>query len=197
MIIRKQFKFNNTHVVRNCSSERCKHSIHSHTYKVELLFEAHGLDNGHMVMDFGLMKDNIKDIIMSFNKSVTYWDKDTSEYIDSVKGNRWISLPVNPSAEQISRVIFMLVDSIISKTKFANGECTPIVNSVIVHETETGYAQCFREDVTNPNMGTITLDTIIVSDGVVSSWKDKDLYNKIKSSNLIEFINVKPLIQVQ
>ncbi|MDN5891534.1 MAG: 6-carboxytetrahydropterin synthase QueD, partial [Psychrobacter sp.] len=27
MRIRKLFKFENAHIVRNCSSERCKHSI--------------------------------------------------------------------------------------------------------------------------------------------------------------------------
>ncbi|MBP8064536.1 MAG: 6-carboxytetrahydropterin synthase QueD, partial [Acinetobacter sp.] len=31
MIIRKLFKFENAHVVRNCTSDRCKRSIHGHS----------------------------------------------------------------------------------------------------------------------------------------------------------------------
>ena len=56
MIIRKLFKFENAHIVRGCSSTRCRSSIHGHSYKVELLFESDFLDDGHMVYDFGLMK---------------------------------------------------------------------------------------------------------------------------------------------
>jgi 6-pyruvoyltetrahydropterin/6-carboxytetrahydropterin synthase len=161
-----------------------------------LLFEANGLDNGHMVMDFGLMKDNIKDIIMSFNNSVTFWNKDDNEYINAVKGNRWVSLPVNPSAEQLSRVLFLLVNTILKKTQFANGECSPLLNSVIVHETETGYAQCFNDDVSNTKMGELNFKDIIFSEAIQASWKDKDLYNNISGSNEIYFYNNAPVKQV-
>lgn len=52
MLIRKLFKFENAHVVRNCTSDRCKRSIHGHSYKVELLLKASKLDHGQMVYDF-------------------------------------------------------------------------------------------------------------------------------------------------
>ena len=55
MRIRKLFKFENAHIVRNCSSERCKHSIHGHSYQIELILEATRLDHGQMVYDFGLL----------------------------------------------------------------------------------------------------------------------------------------------
>ncbi|MDH5465499.1 MAG: 6-carboxytetrahydropterin synthase, partial [Thiovulaceae bacterium] len=61
MIIRKLFKFENAHVVRGCSSSRCRSSIHGHSYKVELLLESNFLDHGQMVYDFGLTKQSIKD----------------------------------------------------------------------------------------------------------------------------------------
>ncbi|MBY0444649.1 MAG: 6-carboxytetrahydropterin synthase, partial [Burkholderiales bacterium] len=44
MLIRKLFKFENAHIVRNCSSERCRSSIHGHSYRVEVLLEANALD---------------------------------------------------------------------------------------------------------------------------------------------------------
>ena len=58
MIIRKLFKFENVHIVRGCSTVRCRSSLHGHSYKIELLFESNFLDNAQMVYDFGLMKQN-------------------------------------------------------------------------------------------------------------------------------------------
>ena len=49
--------------MRNCSSERCRKSMHGHNYIVEVFFESDILDNGHMVCDFGLTKGTIKDFI--------------------------------------------------------------------------------------------------------------------------------------
>jgi len=68
MLIRKLFKFENAHIVRNCTSDRCKRSIHGHSYKVELLLKANRLDHGQMVYDFGLLKGVIKDLFDSFLK---------------------------------------------------------------------------------------------------------------------------------
>jgi 6-pyruvoyltetrahydropterin/6-carboxytetrahydropterin synthase len=104
MIIRKLFKFENAHIVRNCTSRRCSRSIHGHSYKVEILLESNFLDNGQMVYDFGLMKTTIKELIDSFDHAITLWKYDNPEYIEFAKkfSERWIILPVNPSAEQFS-----------------------------------------------------------------------------------------------
>ena len=59
MIIRKLFKFEGAHIVRDCSSDRCKKSIHGHSYLAEVKFKASHLDNAGMVLDFGLMKSTI------------------------------------------------------------------------------------------------------------------------------------------
>ncbi|MGE8610252.1 MAG: 6-pyruvoyl trahydropterin synthase family protein, partial [Acinetobacter baumannii] len=100
MLIRKLFKFENAHVVRNCTSDRCKRSIHGHSYKVELLLKASKLDHGQMVYDFGLLKGVIKDLFDSFDHAICFWEKDDPQYIDACKtfSARWISLPVSPSA---------------------------------------------------------------------------------------------------
>ncbi len=60
MIIRKLFKFENAHIVRECSTLRCSRNLHGHSYKVEVLLESNYLDNGQMVYDFGLTKLYIK-----------------------------------------------------------------------------------------------------------------------------------------
>ncbi len=182
MIIRKLFKFENAHIVRNCTSRRCSRSIHGHSYKVEVKLKSDFLDNGQMVYDFGLMKLYIKDLIDSFDHAITLWSKDNKEYIEFAKkfSERWVELPVNPSAEQFSRVFFLMIERVLNLMEFKNNEKNVEVYSVIVHETDTGYAECFREDAYNfEGMGEINLEDIKFSDRVKEEWRDKDMWNKI------------------
>ncbi|MDP1933440.1 MAG: hypothetical protein Q8K47_00965, partial [Nitrosomonas sp.] len=66
------------------------------------------------------------------------------------------------------------------QTEMVNGEAEVVLYSVIVHETETGYAQCFRDDIDNPNMGEIDLEKIFFSEAITSVWSDPQLFEKIK-----------------
>lgn len=181
MLIRKLFKFENAHIVRNCSSERCRFSIHGHSYKVEVLLEAQALDHGHMVYDFGLMKGTIRDVIDAFDHAICFWDRDEADYITWAKrySARWIAMPVSPSAEQFSRMFFVIIDAILKQTEMANGEQDVRLHSVIAHETETGYAQCFREDAYNPRMGEIRLAEVVFSEQCQAEWKDPEMYRKL------------------
>lgn len=189
MIIRKQFKFENAHIVRGCSSQRCRASIHGHSYIIEILFESNFLDHGQMVYDFGLMKQNMKDLIDSFDHAITLWDGDDRSYIEAMKkhSDRWVQLPVSPSAEQFSRVIFVMINELLKLTSMVNGEKKVHLHSVIVHETATGYAQGFEEDAYSELMGTIDLNDIIFSDGVRADWREPELWEKIKKGET--FIN--------
>lgn len=181
MIIRKMFKFENAHIVRGCSSQRCRASIHGHSYKIELLFESNFLDHGQMVFDFGLMKQSIKDLVDSFDHALALWDGDEADYIADMKkhSQRWVQLPVSPSAEQFSRVIFILVDTMLACTKMINGEKEVRLHSVIVHETDTGYAQGFRDDAYSENMGRIDPEAILFSEAVKADWHDTQLWEKV------------------
>ena len=195
MRIRKLFKFENAHIVRNCSSDRCKRSIHGHSYQIELILEAHRLAHGQMVYDFGLLKSSIKDIIDSFDHAICFWNKDDPEYIEACKkfSARWISLPVSPSAEQFSRVIFFWAQSILQQTQMQNGEADVSVYSVIAHETATGYAQCFKEDVSNEHMGKLELADFEFSEQVKAEWHDPEMFAKLIAGQ--PFIN--PTVQLQ
>jgi 6-pyruvoyltetrahydropterin/6-carboxytetrahydropterin synthase len=137
-----------------------------------------------MVYDFGLMKQNMKDIIDSFDHSIAIWNKDSSEYIEDMKkhSKRFVILPVSPSAEQFSRVIFILIDKLLKQTSMQNGEKEVKLNSVIVHETKTGYAQCFRDDAYSELMGKIDIDEIIFSKDIKDDWKDSKMFEKLKSN---------------
>ena len=165
MIIRKMFKFENAHIVRFCSSKRCKTSIHGHSYRAEILLESNFLDNAGMVYDFGLI-----------------FSGDEAEYKNDLKKHsaRWVEIPLNPSAEQFCRIFFVMIDRLLKATQMQNGEREVKLHSVIVHETDTGYAQCFRDDAYNAKMGEVNLNKIVFSEGVRAEWEDAELFEKIK-----------------
>lgn len=189
MIIRKEFKFENAHIVRGCSSVKCRSSLHGHSYRVELLFESNFLDNGQMVYDFGLMKQNMKDLVDSFDHAVTLWSGDDKSYVEDMKrhSDRWVELPVSPSAEQFSRVIFVMIDKLLQLTSTQNGEKEVKLHSVIVHETATGYAQCFSEDAYSEVMGRIELEDILFSEQVLDDFNDNKLFEKMLAKS--SFVN--------
>ena len=191
MIIRKMFKFENAHIVRGCSTVKCRSSLHGHSYRVELLFESNFLDSGQMVYDFGLMKQNMKALVESFDHAITLWSGDSKEYLEDMKKHsvRWVELPVSPSAEQFSRVIFLMIDKLLQLTSTQNGEKEVKLNSVIVHETQTGYAHCFKEDAHSKNMGLIELEKIVFSDAVKKDFKDEELWEKVQRGE--QFMNPK------
>ena len=188
MLIRKLFKFENAHIVRNCSTRRCSENIHGHSYKVEVLLESNYLDDGQMVYDFGLTKLYIKELIDSFDHAITLWSKDNKKYIADMKthSNRWIELPVSPSAEQFSRVIYLIVERVLACTDMINGEREVKLQSIIVHETETGYAQGFKEDAHSELMGKIALEDIVFSEQVQSEWSDAKLWDNLLNYTLMK-----------
>ena len=197
MLIRKLFKFENAHIVRNCTSDRCKRSIHGHSYKVELLLKASKLDHGQMVYDFGLLKGVINELFDSFDHAICYWNKDEAACIAACQtfSARWIAFPVSPSAEQFSRIFFYLAQQVLASTVTQNGEGDVEVYSVIVHETDTGYAQSFVEDIHNEQMGVLSLDQIVFSEQVQAEWSNPQLYENLKQG--IAFENPQVELQVK
>ena len=193
MLIRKLFKFENAHIVRNCSTKKCSKSIHGHSYKVEVLLKSNYLDNGQMVYDFGLIKLHIKEIIDSFDHSISLWSNDDRDYIEFAKkySNRYILLPVSPSAEQLSRVLFLLIARLLKQTKKINGEKGVKLYSIIVHETDTGYAQCFKKDIKNKQMGIIKLKDIKFSQHIKKEWSNLDFYTNLLNKKI--FTNPKEI----
>ena len=188
MIIRKLFKFENAHIVRGCSTQKCSMNIHGHSYKIEVLLESNYLDHGQMVYDFGLTKLYIKELIEAFDHAITLWSKDNPSYINDMKKHsaRWVELPVSPSAEQFSRVIYLMVERVLECTNMVNGERDVRLHSIIVHETETGYAQGFKEDAYNKFMGDISLTDIIFSEQIKIEWSNPKLWESLLEKKLME-----------
>jgi 6-pyruvoyltetrahydropterin/6-carboxytetrahydropterin synthase len=188
MLIRKLFKFENAHIVRDCTTRRCSENIHGHSYKIEVLLESNYLDDGQMVYDFGLTKRTIKELIDSFDHAITLWSRDDAKYVEAMKtySNRWVELPVSPSAEQFSRVIYLIVERVLACTHMKNGEREVTLHSIIVHETETGYAQGFHSDAHSELMGKIALGDIVFSAQVQSEWSDVLVWEKLLAKQSIE-----------
>jgi len=181
MIIRKPFRFEAAHIVRNCSSDRCKYSIHGHSFRCELLLTADRLDRGQMVYDFGLLKNHVKCFLDGFDHASLFWEKESPAYAKAMKehSRRWVCLPVSPTAEQLTRVIFVAAQALLDNTEKANGDDTARVHSVILHETETGSAQCFREDAYDADMGEIDLARVVFSDEIKAGWADPKMWEKL------------------
>ncbi|MBP3224320.1 MAG: 6-carboxytetrahydropterin synthase [Campylobacter sp.] len=181
MIIRKMYEFENAHIVRFCGSQRCRQSIHGHSYKCEVLLSSNYLDNAGMVYDFGYMKLGIRDLIDSFDHATTIFSGESDEYKNDLKkySARWIEIPQNASAEQFARIFFILIRRLLELSEMKNGEREVRLHSIIVHETSTGYAQCFEEDADNENMGKIELEDIKFSPGVMAEWRDKKMFEKL------------------
>ncbi len=182
MIIIKKFNFCGAHIVRDCSSIRCKESIHGHNYVVEVTLESDFLDNGQMVVDFGLLKGTIKDFIDSFDHAYSMWTKESEDFKSFIKKNseRWVEMPVSPSAEMYSLMFFYVIDKIIKNTEFKNGEQDVKLYAVKVHETDTGCAESYRRDL---NMlwgtGVKGLEDIKISNAIKSEWKDPEMWDKL------------------
>lgn len=171
MIIRKRFRVESSHVVRNCTSERCSHSHHGHSAVIDVFFEGRHLDNAQMLMDFGLMKGAIKDWIDSMDHCALICTKDDPEYVEFFKkfNDRYILIPFNPSAEMLSIFIMHYINRILDNTQFHNGEDRVRCVNVEYNETVTGMARCDVVDETI-NWNDKWDDEIVFSEGVKRDW---------------------------
>jgi 6-pyruvoyltetrahydropterin/6-carboxytetrahydropterin synthase len=191
MIIRKKWGYESCHVVRNCSSERCSKNLHGHSYTVEVMFEASKLDEGGMVLDFGLTKNLIGSFIDGFDHCIQAWNKD-HQIVKVAKdtSERYIIMPINPSAENYALMFLFVADKILGATQLNNGESDDIkIHSVRVHETATGYAEAFRSDLSMVNF---TLDDIEISDQVQAEYKDPNMWQSLKAYYQNTAANLKP-----
>ncbi|MCM1177596.1 MAG: 6-carboxytetrahydropterin synthase [Bacteroides sp.] len=148
MKIRKLFKFEAAHIVRGCSTVRCRRNIHGHSFKVELVLQARGLDNAGMVMDFGLLKGRVASLLDAFDHSYIIWSGDKGGLVEFIRNenDRWIELPFSPSAENLALFFHVAVQGILNNTVLVNGQGEVKVYSVRVHETETGWAETEADD---------------------------------------------------
>ena len=180
MIIRKKFRFEGAHIVRNCSSQRCRENIHGHSYEVEVFLKSNQLDNGFMVMDF-VRLNNVAEFIHSFDHSYTLWDKENDEVKEAIYkiNTRVAEIPVSPSAEGYALLFFFAISRIIENISLINGEGNVILHAVRVHETVSGYAEASSEDM---SLVRFTMADIRFNEGIKRDWKDKTWWIKVNNT---------------
>ena len=188
MLIRKLFKFEGAHIVRNCSSHRCRENIHGHSYIVEVFITSDKLDRGYMVMDFVLL-DKVKELVDSFDHTYSLWQEESDELKTFVyKYNRRVAeIPVSPSAEGYALLFLYLIDKILQNTEHKNGEGNVQLSSVRVHETATGYAEAFREDLKLVNFN---VHNIRFSEAIREEWKNDQWWEGIKIKDISAFAKI-------
>lgn len=196
MLITKTFTAESAHIVRNCSSYRCSHSIHGHSAKIELTLESDKLDNAGMVYDFGLMKGTIKEFIDSMDHCYILCQYDDPEFVKWIQKtcDRWIMIPFNPSAEMLSIFIHRFAQLILNNTETANGEGDLSVYSVKYWETATGSATSSNDDVKNI-WNPLWEMNILFSDGIIKDWSG-DLKSIIRNNDKVKNPTVKQQIKI-
>lgn len=145
MLIRKIFKFEAAHIVRNAVSERCKYSIHGHSYNVEVCLKGKVNIETGMVMDFIEVKNcGIYDLLDSYDHAIIVWKNDDEEYINDIKkhSKRVVIMDLNPTAENMAITFHRQIQSLLDKL---NKNIK--VKWVRVHETDSGYAQSEEDDI--------------------------------------------------
>ncbi len=149
MKIKRAFYFESAHIVRNCSSLKCSEGIHGHSYKLELVLSSKELDKGNMVYDFSLLKWGLKDIVSSFDHSLILWKYDNPLFLKDMKkwSKRWVEIPLNPTAEGLCQIFFLIVDKLVSLSIMQNEEKDIELQQVIVHESVDSCAIFERKEI--------------------------------------------------
>lgn len=153
MLIRRIFKAETAHIVRNAYTERCQKSIHGHSYEYELFLSATELDNAGMVTDFTFVKKYFNSLFDSFDHASILMTNEKEEIKDCFLKNfeRVVIADWNSTAELQSRFFTIISYYIIAYLNtyklWENGERNVRVKSVRVHETKTGYAECTADDL--------------------------------------------------
>jgi 6-pyruvoyltetrahydropterin/6-carboxytetrahydropterin synthase len=168
------------HATVGAYTKRCHH-LHGHSYKFELFLKSTEPNPAMMVSDFKAVKDmGINDFFDSFDHAVMVWDKDPrAKIIDQINPDRHILAPINPTAEMLAKSFFYVAQAIMETGPKLSGEQDARVSSVIVHETDTGYAVFGEDDVAKDGFANIQFDKWVFSDGVKAEWKNKDWYRNV------------------
>lgn len=167
MKIRKLYRFEACHIVRGCNSERCKKSFHGHSYVVEVFLEADDLTSYGMVMDFGDLKTvGIAQLFDNLDHAFHFSAEDECDHIkDFIKKNnqRWVELPVNPTAENYAALFCREINKLIGLHSDILDNKFVRCCAVRVHETATGYAEATMDDVK-----LVGLEPIMFSRGIIN-----------------------------
>jgi 6-pyruvoyltetrahydropterin/6-carboxytetrahydropterin synthase len=136
-----------------------------------------------MVADFKGIKDiGINDFFDSFDHAVMLWEKDpVAGLADKINPERHVIVPFIPTAEMMAKAFFTLCQVILDTNSLTLGEEDVTVDSVVVHETDTGFASFGLSDLENDQFPDIQFHKWIFSPGIQKDWKNKTWCQKVLS----------------
>lgn len=109
---------------------KCKH-LHGHNGRVEIRLSSAELDRRGMVVDFGDVKEVVKNFVDSeLDHKMILCDKDSMVPVLKERNEPYFLMKENPTAENIAKVIF----------DFAHKQKLPVI-SVRLWETDTSFAE--------------------------------------------------------
>ncbi len=148
MQITRRLEFDAGHRIPNHSSQ-CRH-LHGHRYALEvtlsgdIINQAGASDEG-MVMDFADVKRIAKEqVVDAWDHAFLVYRKDEAvmTFLNSLPGHKTVILDVVPTAENLARVAFNLLDPAYRDTY--NTHLT--LQRVRLYETPNNWADCLRRD---------------------------------------------------
>ena len=145
--IRKQFKFEMAHQLKDSYSAACHENLHGHSYVLELYFSSDDVHENGMVVDFGEVKDVIGEYVDSWDHSLTmpvFFEKD---YLDMLAAHtkKMRITAYNPTAENMAKTMYRDIDVMITNyQRKAYNEVKWKISKVRLHETTTGWAEYYE-----------------------------------------------------
>ncbi len=141
--ITKRFRFEAAHQLDKSFSACCRDCIHGHSYVVEVTLVSNALNGDGMVLDFGILKAAVKEIIEAWDHALLLPPSLVGEY-KNTPSKKVVRIPSNPTAEVMAKIIFdhvrqSLADGV-AEDVFSNTHGLD-VHCVRVQETETGWAE--------------------------------------------------------
>jgi 6-pyruvoyltetrahydropterin/6-carboxytetrahydropterin synthase len=190
MEIVKKFNFEMAHIVRHAWSTRCSHSIHGHSYVAELVFERddsdHLMDDGQMVVDFGLIKKYIFPFIDSFDHTTLLWKQDDPWVINFFTANfdRVVLCSASSSCEMMAAIFLCAVNLILRQLKCSDNYWKGVIcKKVIIHETKSGRAECDLHSSWLHQLDLTTwVKTLVFSEAIQEEWPEyfQEIWDAIK-----------------
>lgn len=135
----RRIEFDAGHRLINHES-KCK-NLHGHRYVLEISFSGKKLDNVGRVIDFGVIKDIVKDWIdnnWDHNTILSLDDSKLGSSIEKTTGQKIYYMPYNPTAENMAKYLF----SEILPNLFIHLDVQ--IEKLRIFETPTCYVDIFQ-----------------------------------------------------
>jgi len=140
--IRKKYRVEYAHQLKNAFTECCFKTIHGHSGVVELFFSSESLDQNNMVVDFGEISSKIKTYLMDmFDHALFMPNTLDKQYLDTLGefNEKLTIVDENPTAEYFARLMFLQITELLNKGTEPTNHWH--LKKVRFHETESGYAE--------------------------------------------------------